>query len=207
MATPHALRQAGRGRPLRGPRGGVSMFERKEHGRAPPPRGRGQALGQRTKEMDDGRIGGRTMGRGRAIQGERSELAEFVLRGGRMRSQSRSRSKHGSHVNPGGNRRKNEDWFSSTERLQALERLGEVEEEFVGVKEAGGPFAWGDLQGGVGKLEEGHWAKGWLGEVVRGVEGNRSVEAAEKEKFVGECFKMLRNVSLAEPKENADEEK
>lgn len=187
MATPQAIRQAGRGRPLRPPRGAVNRLGWREPGRAPPPVGRGHTLAQKAKEM-----GEKGMGRGGGVRGGRSELAEFVLRGGSGSSRP---------VGQGNRKQKGADWFSSTERLQALERLGDVEERMVGVEETDVPFGWGNLQGGVEKLEEGHWAKGWLEEVVRGVEGNGFVGGAEKEKIVGECFKVLRDASLVEQQE------
>lgn len=88
------------------------------------------------------------------------------------------------------------DWYSSTERAEALERFvvrgsGAVEQ----VETADKPFAWADFERVLEQLPEGHWANGYVASVARSLEGNCRIAGVEKEKILNETLATLAAIS------------
>lgn len=213
MSAPNAVRTAGRGTVLRSTPSRLGPPRTRLPREHPPiSTGVGRGAGALTHAQHSETAIDSTAGPGQNPKfTERSALAASVLKQGHMGSR-RAMERRGDtasantpfrserRVGRQWRREKKagvEDWFSSQERLEALEQFQVRTLRSENKTEASGvPFAWSNFDEGVKELPHGHWATPFVKEVVRSVQMNPQLDASMKERFLDETLKELSRLSI-----------
>lgn len=213
MSAPNAVRTAGRGTVLRStPSRPGPPRTRLPRQHPPISTGIGRGASTPTRVQDTETIPNNAAGRRQnPARTGRSALAASVLKKGRVGSRGEM-ERRGESVSANAPFRSEhrmggpwkrvkkagvEDWFSSQERLEALEQFqvrrvrSETKVETIGI-----PFAWSNFDEGVKELPDEHWATPFVKEVVRSVQMNPQLDAGMKERFLDETLKELRKLSI-----------
>lgn len=174
--------------------------------------GMGRGAGALNHPQDRSAVLNKTAGRGESPASiERSALAASVLE--RRHTSPRSATRRSGASNSTGDafrpnraggyfrreekRKGVENWFSSQERMEALERfqVTRVKNEDK-VEASGTPFAWSNFDEGIKELPDGHWATPFVEDVVRSIQMNPQLDATMKERILDEILKELSALSM-----------